>query len=207
MAEQYFARRPSVPARRFEFSATVRGRTFRFLSDRGVFSKSRVDRGTELLAEAIEVKPGETLLDLGCGIGVIGIAIAKTTDTAGVWMTDVNERAIALATRNAKRNGVAHRVTATAGDLYAPVADLRFDHIATNPPIRAGRGVVVRMIEGAPDHLRPGGALWLVARTRQGAPTLQHRMGTTFGGAEVVGRGSGYRVLRSVLDADRQTVP
>jgi len=207
VAEQYFSRRPETPPRRFEFSAAVRGRTFRFLSDRGVFSKSRVDRGTELLAESIEVGPGETFLDLGCGIGVIGIAIAKTTEAAGVWMTDVNERAIALAARNAKRNGVAHRVTATAGEFYAPVGDRAFDHIATNPPIRAGRDVVGRMIEEAPDHLRHGGALWLVARTRQGAPTLRERMRATFGDAEIVARASGYRVLRSMLAMDRRTTP
>lgn len=207
MGEQYFARRPSGPARRFEFTGAVRGETFRFLSDRGVFSKSRVDRGTELLAEAIEVGPGETVLDLGCGIGVIGIAIAKTTDAARVWMTDVNERAVALAARNAKRNGVAHRVTATAGERYAPVADLRFDHIAMNPPIRAGRGVVVPMIEEAPEHLVDGGALWLVARTRQGAPSLQVRMRATFGDAEIVARGSGYRVLRSIYDAEWRAIP
>ena len=168
---------------------------------------SRVDRGTALLAEALGVGAGETLLDLGCGIGVIGIAIAKTTDAARVWMTDVNERAVALAARNATRNGVRNRVTAEAGESYAPVHDLRFHHIATNPPIRAGRDTVRRMIDEAPDHLRDGGALWLVARTRQGAPSVQERMRVSFGDVEVVRRGGGYRVLRSMLAANAPTNP
>jgi len=204
VADQYFARRPAARSQRFEFSAAIRGHTFRFVSDRGVFSKSRVDRGTELLAEALEVRPGETLLDLGCGIGVLGIAIAKTTEAGRVWMTDVNERAVALAARNASRNGVGNRAIVKAGEFYAPVRDLAFAHIATNPPIRAGQNTVRQMIDEAPDHLLDGGALWLVARTRQGAPSLQDRMRVTFGHADVVARGSGYRVLRSTFAADRR---
>lgn len=202
MAEQYFARRPSARSRRFEFAAAIRGSTFQFLSDRGVFSKAGVDRGTELLAESLEVRPCETLLDLGCGIGVLGIAVAKTTEAARVWMTDVNERAVALAAKNADRNGVADRVLVQRGPFYEPVRGLAFDHIATNPPIRAGREVVRRMIAEAPTHLLEGGSLWLVARTRQGAPSLQGLMRTRFGNAAVVARGGGYRVVRSFTAAD-----
>ena len=198
MNDPYFARKPTAPSRRFEFGAVLRGASLRFTSDSGVFSKSRVDRGTALLAGAIEVGPCENVLDLGCGIGAVGIALAKTTKAARVWMTDVNERAARLAAVNAKRNGVADRVEVLRGGFYEPVAGLSFDHIATNPPIRAGRGSVSRMIDEAPAHLLGGGSFWLVARTRQGAPSLQALMRRAFGNAAVVARGGGYRVLRSV---------
>ena len=157
-----------------------------------------MDRGTELLAEAVAVAASEAVLDLGCGIGALGIAIAKTTKADRVWMTDVNERAVVLARENAHRNGVADRVVVRAGAFYDPLGGLAFDHIATNPPIRAGREAVGRMIAEAPAHLLDDGSFWLVARTRQGAPSLQALMRKAFGNAEVVARGGGYRVLRSV---------
>ena len=207
MGESYFVHKPSARSRHFEFVATLRGAALRFTSDSGVFSKSRVDRGTALLAATIEVGPCETVLDLGCGIGALGIAIAKTAEAARVWMTDVNERAVALATRNAKQNNVADRVAVLAGAFYEPVAGLAFDHIATNPPIRAGRGSVTRMIAEAPAHLRDRGSLWLVARTRQGAPSLQALMRRTFGNADIVARGGGYRVVRAVRALGIQEEP
>ncbi len=197
MADQYFKRRPASRSRRFEFGATFRGEPLRFASDSGVFSKTRVDQGTALLAEVLEVGRGQTILDLGCGIGVLGIALAKATEASRVWMTDVNERAVAIAAENARRNGVEDRVTIRGGAFYEPLAGLAFDHIATNPPIRAGRATVARMIRDAPAYLVPGGSLWLVARTRQGARTLEALMRDRFGRAEVVARGGGYRVIRS----------
>lgn len=199
MPDQYFARRPRAPSRRFTFPATVRGQALTFASDRGVFSKDRADPGTSLLAAAVEIRPGDTVLDLGCGIGVLGIALARATEARRVWMTDVNERALRLARDNARTNGVAVRVEVLRGAFYSPVAGLRFDHVVTNPPLRAGRATVARIIDDAPKVLNPRGSLWLVARTRQGARPLEARMLERFGTVETVRRGGGYRVLRSRL--------
>ena len=111
-------------------------------------------------------------------------------------MTDVNERAVALARTNVTANGI-DNAEVRLGNLYEPVADMAFDHIVCNPPIRAGRGVVDRILSEAPAHLLEGGSLWLVARTRQGADSLRHRMAATFGAADIVKRGSGFKVLRT----------
>jgi len=162
-----------------------------------VFSREGLDRGTELLLEAIEVGPCESILDLGCGYGVIGIVAAHLSQGGHVILTDVNERAAALARANLVANGT-RNAEVRIGDVYAPIDDLVFDHILCNPPIRAGRVVVDRIISEAPSHLLDGGSLWLVARTRQGADTLRLRMTKAFDGADVVKRGSGYKVLRSI---------
>ena len=111
-------------------------------------------------------------------------------------MSDTNERAVQLARRNLRANAVPH-ADARLGGFYDPVAGERFDAIVTNPPIRAGKDVVFRIIEEAPSHLRPRGSLWMVARTRQGAKSHEARIAEVFGGCETVARGSGYRVLRS----------
>ncbi len=195
LSEQYFARRPTAAPRRREFQAVLRGRTLRFQTDSAVFSRTEVDRGTERLLDSLDVGPCESLLDLGCGYGPIGLAIAATVEGAHVVLTDVNRRAVALTRRNAERNGL--RVDVREGPLYEPVAGLAFDHVASNPPIRAGKAVVHGIVEGAPAHLLEGGSLWLVARTRQGAPSLRVKMEETLGNAEVVARGGGFQVLRS----------
>src|SRR2546422_6789341 len=196
MGEQYFARRPASRRRPAEFHVSVRGHAFRFRTDAGVFSRGELDRGTELLLEAIEVGPCELILDLGCGYGVIGIVAARLSDGGDVILTDVNERAIRLARETLAANRIAN-AEAPLGNLYEPVAEMAFDHIVSNPPIRAGRDVVDRIISDAPSHLLDGGSLWLVARTPQGGDSIQRRSAAAFGTAVIMRRGSGFKVLPS----------
>src|SRR6058998_772398 len=199
MGEQYFAARPKSRRRPAEIEVEVRGHAFTFRTDAGVFSGGEIDRGTELLVDALEIGPCELIVDLGCGYGVIGIVAARLSEGGHVILTDVNERAVALARTNVAANEIAN-AEARLGDLYEPVRDMAFDHIVCNPPIRAGRAIVDRIVSEAPTHLLNGGRLWLVARTRQGADSLRGRMTASFGSAEVVRRGSGYKVLRSTKD-------
>lgn len=196
LAEQYFTRRPSARHRILEFVELLRGRTLRFRTDSNVFARAGIDAGTRLLVDTLTIPAHGSLLDLGCGYGPIGLAIAATVEGASVVMTDVNHRATTLARKNARENGI--RVDIREGDLYEPVEGLSFDAIASNPPIRAGKGVVHAIVDGAPPHLREGGSLWVVVRTKQGAPSLREKMDAVFGNAEVVALGGGFRVLRSV---------
>src|SRR5256712_13474285 len=76
MGEQYFAARPKSRRRPAEIHFAFRGHAFTFRSDAGVFSGGKIDRGTELLLDALEVGPCELILDLGCGYGAIGIIAA-----------------------------------------------------------------------------------------------------------------------------------
>lgn len=200
MAEPYFTPQPTSRRRPVTAAVQIRGLSLTLRTDAGVFSRQRLDRGTELLLEALEVGPCERILDLGCGTGAIGIVAAKLSEGGHVILTDVNERAVALSKANLRANGVGN-AEVRRGDLYGPVAGLAFDHIVSNPPLRAGRAVVDRIVSEAPAHLLDGGSLWLVARTRQGADALRGRMAKAFGNAAIVKRGSGYKVLRSVREA------
>jgi len=197
MGEQYFVRRPASHRRAGEIHVLIRGLPFTFRTDAGVFSRGGLDRGTELLIEALQVASRDSILDLGCGYGAIGIVASRLSTGGHVVLTDVNERAIELTRANLEANGVGN-ADVRLGGLYAPVEGMAFHHIVSNPPIRAGRGIVDRIVAEAPDHLLPGGSLWLVARTRQGAPALQSRMEHAFGNATIAKRGSGFKVLRSV---------
>lgn len=196
MGEHYFSRKPASPRRPALLDVHVRGVSLRLRTEASVFSRGALDRGTELLIEALDVGPCELILDLGCGYGVIGLVAAKLSEGGHVVLTDVNKRAVALARENLRANRVTN-AEVRLGDLYEPVAGLAFDHIVCNPPLRAGRRIVDRIIAEAPEHLLDDGSLWLVARTRQGADAIRERMEEAFGNAAIVKRGSGYKVLRS----------
>lgn len=169
------------------------GREFRFRTAAGVFSRGGVDRGTRLLLEAVDPAEAGTILDLGCGYGALGIVMAARSPRARVTLVDINPRATALAAANIRDNAAAN-AEARTGDGCAPVGDERFDLILLNPPIRAGRAVVVRLLGEAHAHLAPGGRFYLVARTSQGARTIARCMGEVFGSVREVERGGGFRV-------------
>lgn len=195
--DHYFTPRPGAPSDPSPITAQLRGRSFVFTTDAGVFSKGRVDKGTRLLIDALPLPVEGEGLDLGCGYGPVGLVMAALSPAASVWLVDVNERAVALATTNAIANGLTN-VTAVAGDGFVPVHGRRFQLIASNPPIRAGKAVVYPWVEQAYDHLTPGGQLLMVVRTKQGAKSLARKIEEVFGHCAEVSKGAGYRVLAGV---------
>ena len=197
LAEQYFTPSPtSRHERRTVYYPMPDGRELVFQTDAGVFSKGRMDRGTLELIKAIQGEDSESFLDLGCGWGPVGIIAALLQPRSEVWMVDVNERACELARANAQANG-ARNAAVVCGDGLSAVGDRTFDVIATNPPIRAGKSVVYRLVEEARDHLNPGGRFYAVARTKQGAGSLRAFICATFGNADEPEIGGGYRVIRA----------
>ena len=190
----YFS--PQAPARAATRTVELRlgDRALRFRTAPGVFARSSVDRGTRLLIEAADLGGAGRILDLGCGYGAMGIVAAAVAPQARVVLVDINPRAVALAQENIALNHLAN-AEARCGDGCAPVAGEQFDLVLFNPPIRAGRSVVLRLLGEAHACLRPGGRLYLVARTQQGARTLGRRMGETYAEVREVARGGGFRVF------------
>ncbi len=172
---------------------------FRFITDTAVFSRDRIDFGSALLIEAMQLEPDATVLDVGCGYGPIGMSAAKLAPQGKVYMVDVNERAAGLARRNLDENGIAN-AEVRVGDALEPVRGITFDHVLTNPPIRAGKAVIYRIVDEAHAALRTGGSLWVVIQTKQGAPSMKKKMQQTFGNVDDVEREAGYHVFRSVKE-------
>jgi len=196
VSEHYYTRRPGAAHDETSFHATLRGMDFRFVTDAGVFSRDRVDFGSLLLMEAMEIGPADTVLDLGCGYGPIGMVAARLAPQGFIYMVEINERAAELARRNLAANGIAN-AEVRVGDGLAPVAGIAFDTILTNPPIRAGKATVYRLLEEAWAALKPGGSLWVVVQNKQGAPSMKQKLQELFGAVEDVDRKAGYRVLRA----------
>lgn len=131
----------------------------------GVFADGGLDPATALLLDTLDVPPGASVLDLGCGAGIIALAVARRDPAAALTLVDSNVVAVATARRNLEINGVAGRVLASDG--VAALAGETFDLVASNPPFHVGRtrseALARRFISEAHGVLRPGGALWLVA--------------------------------------------
>ncbi|MER3502101.1 MAG: hypothetical protein IMHGJWDQ_000352 [Candidatus Fervidibacter sp.] len=198
--EHYFSEKPKTPRKVKRIRAVLRGREFIFETDRSVFAKDYVDLGTKRLIEKVELPEKGEVLDWGCGYGAIGIVIAAIHPQLRVWMVDINERAVALARRNAKLNRVKNVVILKSDGFASLPSDLRFDLILTNPPIHAGKRVLTQLIRDAYHWLKVGGSFWFVARTQHGAKTLQRLTEEVFGNAECVDIHGGYRVIAAVKE-------
>ena len=166
MNDQYYTADPSSESRPVPCAFPYRGHGLSFMTDAGVFSKGELDAGSRLLLDALPTLQGD-VLDIGCGWGAIGIAVAKANKQARVTMLDVNRRALGLCQENCLRNGVTAEILESDG--MAAVLGRKFDAIITNPPIRAGKQVIYKMFADAAARLNAEGALYLVIRKQQGA--------------------------------------
>lgn len=168
-------------------------------SDYGVFSKDKVDYGTRVLLDTIDIKENiGKILDVGCGYGTIGVSLKKQYPHLSVEMIDVNERAVYLANQSIKYNDL-ENIIAYKSYVYANVEGC-FDIILSNPPIRAGKKVVFEILEGAYNHLNKNGEIIVVIQKKQGAPSAKKKLEDTFGNCEIIKRDKGYFVLKSVKE-------
>ena len=175
----------------------IRGKEFEFCTASGIFSKEKIDRGTLILAENIAVAKNSKVLDMGCGIGILGIFAAKLFD-ADVVMSDINKRAVMLARKNAELNNVKAQVY--QGNLYEKISQNDFDIILSNPPQNAGKKLCFELIEKSKEHLKNSGSLQLVARHNKGGKALSEKMKEVFGNVKVVAKKAGYWVYVSVKE-------
>ena len=189
----YYAENPDAAHDVQELKVELLGEKMTFLTDAGVFSKKMIDFGSQVLLSTLDFQEGESVLDVGCGYGPIGLSLAKAQGVA-VTMVDVNERALELAKKNAARNQLEAQIFSS--DVYEAVEGV-FDHVISNPPIRAGKKVVHQVIAGSFDHLKTGGDLTIVIQKKQGAPSAKAKMEETFGNCETVKKDKGYYILRS----------
>lgn len=198
MSEHYYAKDPKVKSQPKDWTAELRGKTMRFKTDAGVFSKGEVDFGSRLLVESFsmpEVK-GD-VLDVGCGYGPIGLTIAASFPERHIQMVDVNERALALSKHNAGQNGISN-ATIYSSDALSAVQGADFAAILTNPPIRAGKDTVFAFYDHSFAKLQLGGELWVVIQKKQGAPSTMKRLEELFGNVETVAKKRGYFILRAI---------
>ncbi|ALX49403.1 class I SAM-dependent methyltransferase [Lentibacillus amyloliquefaciens] len=195
MSDHYFSQNPQSKSSPKIWQYKLRGNHFTFESDEGVFSKNEVDYGTRMLIERFEAPSVRgDLLDLGCGYGPIGLAVATCNQDREVMLTDINQRAVELARKNAQHNGV-ENVEFVLSDRLNSLSNHSFAAIMTNPPIRAGKQSVHQMFAESYAALVENGSLWVVIQKKQGAPSAIKKLKELFGNVRVVDRSKGYYLL------------
>lgn len=163
-------------------------------TDHGVFSKENLDFGTRVLLESLDLSHAfNTIIDMGCGYGPIGIYVAKNQPKARVIMADINERAVYLAQENARLNKVKN-VFIMVSDLFEKISE-KADLIITNPPIRTGKKTIFKLYEDAYKHLVDGGFFYVVIQKKQGAPSTFEKLQVLFNSVTILKKEKGYWVL------------
>lgn len=197
--QQYFASNPESAHDFRSFSYDFAGKKLFFKTDAGVFSKNRIDYGTQVLLRTVyenyDKIPAGPILDLGTGYGPVGVCLKAIDPKRAIEMVDVNQRSLGLAAQNLAENGLSAKLYLS--DRYQKVNG-NFAAVIVNPPIRAGKKIVTDMLTGAYDHLLKNGSIFAVLQKKQGAPSAEKNLLKKFDNCQIIKRDKGYYVLRSV---------
>lgn len=167
-------------------------KNYNLYSDNGVFSKDKFDYGTKLLLDSIDIsKLSGNVLDLGCGIGVVGIILGTINKNINIDMIDINERAISLVRDNLTLNKV--KANVFSSDVYSNV-NKKYDYIITNPPIRAGKEVVRKFLLGGYDYLNDNGILYFVMRKDHGVKSMIKELESKYN-VTIVNKDKGFYIV------------
>lgn len=180
----------------FTFEDYFNNEKLTFNSCTDIFSKDCIDYGTSVLLKTVlsSVNLSGSVLDVGCGYGAIGIILKKYFPNLMVTMIDVNKTAVELAKQNSKLNNVETMVFES--NLYDNV-DKKYNHIVTNPPIKAGKETLFKVVSGAKEVLEQNGTITLVIKKKHGMESLKKHMQSVFGNVTILKRDAGYYILQS----------
>jgi 16S rRNA (guanine1207-N2)-methyltransferase len=184
---QYFNNNNSLDKSLKYINYEFKGEKFRFATHDGVFSKDHVDHATDILLSTIPMRTG-TLLDLGCGYGVIGIVLSKIYELE-LTSADVNPAAVELTRLNGAVNVI-------ESDCFENITG-KFDTIVINPPIHAGKSVTYKMYEESLLHLNKDGKLYIVTFKKHGAESTISKIKEVFGNCDVIYKKKGIYVIET----------
>ena len=143
------------------FNDTLLGHPLNFHSTWGLFSPKGIDEGTRLLLEHLDVQPDERAIDLGCGYGPLGLAIASSAPQGSCLMVDKDFVAVEYANANARRNGIMN-AQAMLSDGLRHVPKQTFTLAVTNLPAKTSKEHYYLFFHDIREQLEPGGRFYVV---------------------------------------------
>ncbi|HME54621.1 MAG TPA: methyltransferase [Candidatus Lokiarchaeia archaeon] len=181
-----------------------RGITFTFETGSGIFSKERIDTGSEIMLQEFckheQPEPGSCIMDLGCGYGFIGIVLGAVFPDINITFIEINGKAMKFASRNVQNNGIRNvtmlNIDFTSDAGHNLLASKSFDYILFNPPVRAGKNIMENMIRAAFDLQKPDGVFYIVIKTSLGAKSWQSSFESNDTIETQLYRKGGYRVFK-----------
>ena len=201
-SDHYFSQEPKSEYQPKQVELDVAGEVFKVSTASGTFSPMRLDVGTSVLIDHLELAPKDgNILDLGCGWGPIALNLAKYSPKAKVWAVDVNNRSLELTGENAKIVGVENIQTATPDSVPE---ELMFSGIWSNPPIRIGKKELHKLLQSWLPRLEKNGSAYLVVQKNLGSDSLQKWLTETLVDGYEVSRLTSvktYRILKVLRTA------
>lgn len=197
----YFSEKPEIKSEKKIIKYTIQNKKFEFITDNGVFSKSKVDFGTDLMLNEFLKKnrnlksEGIKILDIGCGYGVVSVILKSFYPEASVTLSDVNERALELSEENLKKYNI-NGYEIIKSNVFEKIEG-KFDMILSNPPIRTGKDTIFKIYTEAYEHLNKDGEFYCVIQTKHGAKSTQKKLVEIFGNCDTVTIDGGYRIFLS----------
>lgn len=182
------------------FDATLAGERLQFHTTWGLFSPRRVDDGTRLLLERIEVHPDDVCLDLGCGYGPIGLTLARKAPGGHCTLVDTNYLAVEYSRHNAERNGI-RNVECLTSNGFSRIRERRFDLLASNLPAKVGRELLYTYLLDAHEQMNPGGRIYVVTITGL-RRFIEKGFKEVFGNYDKVKQGREYTVAAAWREDD-----
>ena len=196
-SDHYFSQEPKSNYQPKEIELDIAGEVFKVNTASGTFSPLRLDVGTSVLIDHLELAPKDgNILDLGCGWGPIALNLAKNSPKAKVWAVDVNNRSLELTDTNAKTVGLTNIQTATPDSVPK---DINFSGIWSNPPIRIGKKELHDLLLSWLPRLENGASAYLVVQKNLGSDSLQNWLAETLVDGYEVSRLTSvktYRILK-----------
>lgn len=185
----YFDQDPTTLSSPFTIDVTFKGQNYLFTSDHGVFSKNHFDYASKLLCETIPLQDGNTVCDLGCGIGIMGFLLEENY-AIDLTMVDINARAIECAIKN--KQSLSSKATVIQNDGLKGL-DQNFDVIFSNPPVRIGKQNLYALIEEALNHLNETGIFYFVMHKKHGVDSFINHFKTRYQ-VEILTQSKGFKV-------------
>jgi len=200
--KHYYSPFPDARVKFQSLSVSLRRHLFIFKTITGVFAYKKLDLGTKILVENMLIPPkSSTIIDLGCGYGVIGIVLAYESPKSTVYLIDINKRAIWCAKENIKINlpESRNRIFALSGNYFDPIKNknIIFDGIYMNPPLRKGRKEFLDLFDEIPLYLKPNGLFQFVIKRKMGAEFISNYLKNKFSeeNIEIICKKSGYWIF------------
>ncbi|MBN2154796.1 MAG: methyltransferase [Candidatus Lokiarchaeota archaeon] len=197
--DHYFSSNPDSPENLRKIKGICRNREFEFYSAAGVFSANKIDTGTSVLLKNLNIPDEGVILDMGCGIGVVGVVLGVLYPNLEIHFLDINARATLLAKKNAQFYDLKAYSTFTGDIMQILKENHRFyDGIYFNPPIRLGKKVYLNQILNAISFLKVKGVMDIVIKKKLGAESvynyLENNLESQFQ-IVLLGKNSGYWVF------------
>lgn len=182
-----------------QIQVELMGTPLTFATTWGLFSPREIDSGTALFLKHLSIQKDEVALDIGCGYGPLGLAIAANAPFGEVHMVDKDFVAVDYANKNASLNGLSNAKAYLSNGLSAVPKEVQFSTVVSNIPAKVGKEMLSIMLHDVHRQLKPEGQ-FVVVTINGLRQYMKRNFMEVFGNYEKVKQGKDYTISRAIKE-------